>query len=53
MDTLAMGGYGVYVWSCFTLTVAVFVFNTWRTRVRHRAVYRDLEVRIKAVEEHL
>jgi len=53
MDALAMGGYGAYVWSCFAMTFAVFVFNSWRARVRHRAVYRDLEVRIKAVEERL
>ncbi len=53
MDKLAMGGYAVYVWSCFALTLAVFVFNGWRARARHRDVYRDIEVRIKAVEERL
>ncbi len=53
MDTLAMGGYGLYVWSCFALSFAVFIFNAWRARVRHRGVYRDIEVRIKAVEERL
>lgn len=52
MDKLSMGGYGVYVWSCFALTFAILVFNEWRARVRHRTVYRDVEVRIKAVEEH-
>ena len=50
MDNLAMGGYGAYVWSCFALTFAVVMFNEWRARVRHRSVYRDIEVRIKAVE---
>jgi heme exporter protein CcmD len=53
MDKLAMGGYGAYVWSCFALTFAVLFFNTWRARIRHRSVYRDIEVRIKAVEERL
>jgi heme exporter protein CcmD len=53
MDKLAMGGYAAYVWSCFALTFVVFIFNTWRARVRHRSVYRDIEVRIKAVEERL
>lgn len=53
MEKLAMGGYAAYVWSCFALTLAVFIFNTWRARVRHRSVYRDIEVRIKAVEERL
>jgi heme exporter protein CcmD len=50
MDVLAMGGYGAYVWSCFALTFAVLIFNGWRARVWHRSVYRDIEVRIKAVE---
>ena len=53
MDKLAMGGYAAYVWSCFALTLAVLLFNAWRARVRHRSVYRDIEVRIKAVEERL
>ncbi len=53
MDTIAMGGYGAYVWSSFALTLVVFVFNAWRAQVRHRAVYRDVEVRIKTVEELL
>ena len=52
MDVIAMGGYGAYVWSCFALTFAVVIFNEWRARVRHRSIYRDIEVRIKAVEGH-
>ena len=51
MDKLAMGGYGAYVWSCFALTALVVVINEWRARRRHRNEYRDLEVRIRAVEE--
>ena len=50
MGGLAMDGYGVYVWSCFALTLAVFVFNDWRARVRHRRVYRQIEVRVKALD---
>jgi len=50
MGELAMDGYGVYVWSCFVLTLAVFIFNEWRARVRHRRVYRQIEVRVKALE---
>lgn len=53
MEKLAMGGYGVYVWSCVALTVLIVVINEWRARARHRAVYRDVEVRIKAVEDKL
>jgi len=51
MDALAMGNYGAYVWSCFALTFVVIVFSEIRSRVRHKRVYRDIEVRIKALEE--
>ena len=51
MDGLAMGGYGAYVWSCFGLTLLIIVFSEWRARIRHRRVYRDIEVRLKALEE--
>ncbi|MDE0789689.1 MAG: heme exporter protein CcmD [Woeseiaceae bacterium] len=51
MDTLAMGNYGVYVWSCFALTLIVIVFSDWRARAHHNQVYRDMEVRIKALED--
>ena len=51
MDDLAMGGYGAYVWSCFGLTLLIIVFSEWRARIRHRRVYRDIEVRLKALEE--
>jgi heme exporter protein CcmD len=50
MDVLAMGSYGSYVWACFSLTAAVLVICEWRLRLRQRRVYRDLEVRIKALE---
>ena len=53
MEKLAMGGYGAYVWSCMALTFLVVAFIEWRARARHRDVYRDVEVRIKAVEEKL
>ena len=49
MESLAMGGYGVYVWTCFALTAIVFAICEWRARLRHRRVYRDIEVRIKAL----
>lgn len=51
MDKLGMGNYGVYVWSCFALTLFVVIFSDWRARLRHRRVYREIEVRIKALEE--
>ena len=49
MEGLAMGGYGAYVWTCFALTVVVFIICEWRARLRQRRVYRDIEVRIKAL----
>ena len=51
MEKLAMGNYGVYVWSCFGLTLLVVLFAEWRARLRHKRVYRDIEVRIKALGE--
>jgi len=51
MEGLSMGGYGPYVWACFILTAIVFVICEWRARVHHRNVYRDVEVRIKALGE--
>ena len=51
MNSLSMGSYGVYVWSCFALTLIVIVFSDWRARTRHNQVYRDIEVRIKALED--
>ncbi len=44
-----MGTYGVYVWSCFALTAIVFLLCEWRARLRHKHVYRDIEVRVKAL----
>jgi heme exporter protein CcmD len=51
MNGLALNSYGLYVWTCFGLTLFVVVFSDWRARVRHKQVYRDIEVRIKALEE--
>lgn len=51
MDALAMGSYGAYVWVCFGLTYAVIGVSEWLARSRQKAVYREIEVRIKALEE--
>lgn len=50
-DALSMGKYGLYVWSCFALTFVVVILSEWRARRRHNRIYRDIEVRIKALEE--
>jgi heme exporter protein D len=31
-DMFDMGDYGVYVWSCYGLTLAVLVLNVWLAR---------------------
>ncbi len=49
MEGFAMGGYGAYVWSCFALGAVVVLICDWRARLRQRRVYRDIEVRIKAL----
>ena len=51
MEFLAMGSYGAYVWTAFGLTLVVVLINEWRVRARQATVYRDIEVRIKALEE--
>lgn len=51
MEALAMGGYGVYVWTCFGLAAVVLIINEWRVRARQAAVYKEIEVRIKALED--
>ena len=51
MDALGMGSYGIYVWGCFGLTLLVVLFVDWRARLWQKRVYRDIEVRIKALEE--
>lgn len=50
MDILSMGNYGFYVWSCFALTFLVITLSEWRARIRHNKVYKDIEMRIKALE---
>jgi len=52
MDSgFAMGGYGAYVWSCYGLTFVIVVLLSWRGRLRQKRVYRDIEVRLKALED--
>lgn len=31
-EFLAMGAYGVYVWPCYGLTLAVLIWNAWSAR---------------------
>jgi heme exporter protein D len=40
---------GAYIWVCFALTTAVLLVCEWRARLRHKRVYRDIEVRVRAL----
>ncbi len=51
MEALAMGDYGPYVWTCFALTGLVLVICDWRARSRQRQVYREIEVRVRALAD--
>ena len=51
MDFFAMGGYGAYVWSCVALTFVIVLIIDWRARLRHKRIYREIEVRLKALED--
>jgi heme exporter protein D len=40
-DFLAMGGYGLYVWGSYAVTLAVMVLEPWLVRRRARKALRD------------
>lgn len=39
---VAMGGYGVYVWSAYALAVVILGFNVWSMRRARKLAYRHL-----------
>lgn len=49
-EFLAMGGYGVYVWSAYALTAFVLVANVVMARARERSSERDLKGRMRRDE---
>ena len=49
-EALAMGEYGVYVWTCFGLTFAVLAVCAIQARSRHGKIIADIRTRIKAME---
>jgi len=50
MEMLAMGKYGAFVWSSFGLMFIVMITCVVQARARHRRVWRDIEIRLKAME---
>ncbi|HSD70618.1 MAG TPA: heme exporter protein CcmD [Woeseiaceae bacterium] len=49
-DTLAMGGYGAYVWSSVGLTVIVLVLCAVQARRRYRNVLQQIRAQNGATE---
>ena len=49
-DTLAMGGYGAYVWGSFGLTLLVMVACIAQARSRQNKTYKRIQSRLKAME---
>lgn len=49
-EALAMGDYGVYVWTSFGLTLIVLVICVIQGRRRHQRVVTDVRTRITAME---
>lgn len=50
MDSLAMGGYGVYVWSSFGLMFIVVLVTAVQARIRHHRMMHEIKMRIEALE---
>ncbi len=49
-DELEAGAW-TFISACLILTGLVVVFIEWTARLHHRNICRDIEVRVKAVEE--
>jgi len=50
MESFAMGGYGVYVWSSFGLMFTVVLITAVQARSRHRTMTKEIKMRIEALE---
>lgn len=50
MDALAMGGYGLYVWSSFGLMFTVVLITAVQARMRHHRTMHEIKMRIEALE---
>ena len=43
-EFFAMGGYAIYVWSCFGITAIVLFLNLFLARKRHLKVLKKLKL---------
>lgn len=50
IEKLAMGNYGLYVWSSYALTLIVILVCSVQASRRHRAVYNDIVRRLRRKE---
>jgi len=50
MELLAMGKYGAYVWSSFSLTAIVMIACVVQARARQNRIYRDIAIRLKSTD---
>lgn len=46
-DFLAMGGYGLYVWSAYAFFAAVVAFNLLQPRLARRKFFRQQKARLQ------
>jgi len=53
MDALTMGNYGVYVWSCFGLSLIVVIVCAVQAWQRHRNIFNDIRMRLRAMDSEL
>jgi heme exporter protein D len=49
-ETLAMGGYGAYVWGSFGLTLVVMIICVLQATSRQTRTYKRIQSRLKAME---
>lgn len=39
-----MGGYGIYIWSCYGLAIILFLGNLWHVRCQKQRIYKTLRL---------
>ena len=50
MELFAMGDYGPYVWSCYSLTLIVVVISTVQGKRRHQLISDQVARQLKLKE---
>lgn len=47
---LNMGGYGIYIWSCYGLAMVMLLGNLWHAHRQKKRVFRALSVQFKTMK---